>query len=93
MLDILDYGDPECRAVIWEDALPTATSTPTLKPTADVNHDGVINMADVVLIATAFDTTIGDSRYNATYDLNNDGSVNMLDIIILATKFNEIVVY
>ncbi|KNY29266.1 CotH kinase family protein [Pseudobacteroides cellulosolvens] len=70
-----------------------ATNTPANSAASieDINNDGVINMADVILMAGAFNTVRGDSIYNSSCDLNNDGTVNMSDIVIIATKFNVIV--
>jgi arabinoxylan arabinofuranohydrolase len=74
------------------------TSTPISKPTStpapvksiDLNHDGVINIADVVILALSFNTVKGDAKYVEAYDLNGDGAINMSDIIILAAKFNTV---
>lgn len=57
----------------------------------DVNNDGIINMADVILLAGAFNAMNGDSKYSPAYDLNNDGVINMADVIIIAGKFNTVV--
>ena len=72
---------------------PEVTNTPINQAASveDINNDGVINMADVILMAGAFNTIRGDSIYKSSCDLNNDGTVNMSDIIIIATKFNTIV--
>ncbi|MDP4179712.1 MAG: family 43 glycosylhydrolase [Bacillota bacterium] len=76
---------------------PTLSPTPTYTPTPhsvnsiDVNHDGVINMADVILLAKVFNSVRGDSKYKEEYDLNMDGSINISDIIVIAIKFNTII--
>ncbi|MDP4183387.1 MAG: dockerin type I domain-containing protein [Bacillota bacterium] len=77
--------------------LPTATptktsvSTPTSSAiTGDLNHDGVINISDVIILATVFNSISGDSKYNDSYDLNKDKVINMSDVIIIAGKFNTI---
>ncbi|MDP4180023.1 MAG: carbohydrate-binding protein [Bacillota bacterium] len=69
----------------------TPTSTPTSSTNIDLNHDGSINMADVILLASAFNSIRGESKYVAAYDLNSDGAINMNDVIILAAKFNTVV--
>ncbi|MDP4181205.1 MAG: family 43 glycosylhydrolase [Bacillota bacterium] len=76
---------------------PSSTSTPTSTPTTtapknieDLNGDGVVNMADVILIASAFNSVSGNAAYNVKYDLNKDGAINMGDVIIVALKFNKI---
>jgi len=79
---------------IW--GAPQATEKPSETPTptqnalkGDLNNDGVVNMADVILIATAFNATIGTEKYNAKYDLNNDGAINMADVLEIAKNFNK----
>ncbi len=73
----------------------TATATPTLTPTPaksiDVDHNGAVNMADVVLVTSAFNTVRGNAKYVEAYDLNSDGAVDMTDIMLIAAKFNTIV--
>ncbi|MDP4182212.1 MAG: family 43 glycosylhydrolase [Bacillota bacterium] len=75
---------------------PTSTRTSTFTPTStsvnsiDLNHDGVINMADVVLLASKFNTVIGNPGYVDIYDINKDGAINMADVILIAAKFNTI---
>ncbi|KNY27824.1 non-reducing end alpha-L-arabinofuranosidase family hydrolase [Pseudobacteroides cellulosolvens] len=64
---------------------------PVTIPTGDLNKDGIINMADVILLAKAFGSVIGDSKYDPSYDLNNDGAINMSDVIIIASKFNTVI--
>ncbi|MDP4179959.1 MAG: cellulose binding domain-containing protein [Bacillota bacterium] len=69
---------------------PTSTSTSIVK-LADLNGDKVINMADVILMASAFNAVSGDEKYKSAYDLNSDGAINMSDVIIIAAKFNTTV--
>ena len=47
----------------------------------DVNHDGVINILDVVLVVGY----VLDMSYIIDADLNEDDVVNILDIVILTT--------
>jgi len=71
-----------------------ATNTPTTTDavvTGDFNNDGVINMTDVMILASAFNSVRGDSRYKPLYDLNNDGAISMTDVMVIASKFNTIV--
>ncbi|MDP4183341.1 MAG: glycoside hydrolase family 11 protein [Bacillota bacterium] len=80
----------------------TPTFTPTKAPTptntkmpsnpaliADFDHDGVVNMADVILLAAKFNSVKGDSKYVDSYDLTKDGSINMADVIIIAAIFSK----
>jgi endo-1,4-beta-xylanase len=70
----------------------TPTSMPTPTPavkTPDLNGDKVVNMADVILVATAFGAVSGDSKFNAAYDLTDDGVINMADVIVVGKKFGQ----
>ncbi|HEY9060547.1 MAG TPA: glycoside hydrolase family 11 protein, partial [Pseudobacteroides sp.] len=64
-------------------------SNPSSSVKGDLNNDRVINMADVILLATKFNAVAGDGKYVASYDLNSDGSINMADVIIIASNFNK----
>ncbi|HOV27413.1 MAG TPA: carbohydrate-binding protein [Pseudobacteroides sp.] len=68
---------------------PTPTSSPV--KSIDINKDGIINMADVIIIAGKFNTVVGDPKYDEACDLNSDGAINMSDVIIIAGKFNTVV--
>ena len=70
-------------------ATPIPSGTPVIS--ADLNHDGSVNMADVILIATVFNSVKGDSKYVEGYDLNTDDSINMSDVMIIAAKFNTVI--
>ncbi len=48
-------------------------------PTADVNADGVVNIQDLVIVASAFG--------EAEPDVNGDGVVNIQDLVIVANAF------
>jgi hypothetical protein len=55
----------------------------------DCNSDGVINIADIMEIAKAFNTDTNSANYSIASDLNLDGLVNICDIIIAAVNFNK----
>lgn len=59
--------------------------------TPDLNGDKVVNMADVILLAGAFNAVEGDVKYKAEYDLNSDNVINMADVIYIAGRFNMII--
>lgn len=64
-------------------------TTPVVKE--DFNHDGVINMKDVIILAAVFNTARGDGKYVEAIDLNGDGAINMVDVVIIAAKFNTVI--
>ena len=51
---------------------------------ADVNGDGVVNITDLVLVASNFGQT-GQNRA----DVNGDGVVNITDLVFVASAFGE----
>ena len=57
---------------------------------ADVNADGMINVLDLVLIASHFGETLtADQTPNP--DVNGDGNVNILDLVLVASHLGETV--
>nr|2Y3N_B Chain B, CELLULOSOMAL FAMILY-48 PROCESSIVE GLYCOSIDE HYDROLASE [Pseudobacteroides cellulosolvens]2Y3N_D Chain D, CELLULOSOMAL FAMILY-48 PROCESSIVE GLYCOSIDE HYDROLASE [Pseudobacteroides cellulosolvens] len=60
-----------------------------VKLKGDLNGDGVINMADVMILAQSFGKAIGNPGVNEKADLNNDGVINSDDAIILAQYFGK----
>ena len=70
------------RAEAWakstyQNGLGSPGYLPTV-PSVDLNNDGVVNIFDLVLVASQFGTT------STTADLNNDGTVGMADLAIVA---------
>ena len=51
---------------------------------ADLNSDGVVNILDLVLVASQFGTT------NAAADLNADGTVDMDDLVFVANAWGSV---
>ena len=51
--------------------------------TADVNNDGVVNILDLILIAS----DLGNAGTNLAADVSGDGVVNILDLILVAGMF------
>lgn len=62
-------------------AIAGAPLNVTVIPLADINSDGVINLADVTLMHTQ---AVGDAP--CTEDQNGDGFCNVLDVLIVASK-------
>ena len=49
---------------------------------ADVNMDGVLNIRDVAIIASAYNKSVGEEGYAPQADLNEDGVIDDYDIEI-----------
>ena len=55
----------------------------------DVNHDCVVNILDMAIIALSFGSTPGSNKWNPNADLNHDGMVNMVDVGMAAFHFGQ----
>ncbi|MDP4181557.1 MAG: glycoside hydrolase family 9 protein [Bacillota bacterium] len=76
----------------YNNEAPSPTPSITNKPTdirliEDIDQNGSVNMADVMIIALSFGSTSKDAAFNPKCDLNGDGVINMADIMKLAVKF------
>ena len=71
------------RAEAWI-ASPTADGTPGQREVivSDVNADGVVNILDLVLVASR----IGGA-YAPEADINGDGIVDVQDLVVIANAF------
>ncbi len=51
----------------------------------DINNDGQVNSADLMVIRASFGTAIGSANWNGRADLNQDGIIDILDAVIVAS--------
>ena len=54
----------------------------------DINKDGIVNIQDLVLVATAFGD-LRDRTAEQDPDVNRDGIVNVLDLVRVSKRFGE----
>lgn len=55
---------------------------------ADINHDGVVDIADYTILALQFDKVLGDPGFDPNADLDHNGIIDIADYTILATQFD-----
>lgn len=53
----------------------------------DINKDRVVNILDLVIVASVFLTTPASTNWRPDADLNFDNVVNILDLVIVAGNF------
>jgi subtilisin family serine protease len=53
----------------------------------DINLDGHVDAADLVLLAEAFGSSTSDANYDPACDLNSDGRIDVSDILILSANW------
>ena len=54
----------------------------------DINHDGIVDITDLVLVAKDFGNRINQG-FNGKSDVNTDGIVDLFDLILVASKFSN----
>ena len=76
---LLTTGSDDGTVKLWDMSsfIPSTTSSESLK--GDVNGDGVVNIQDLVLVASNY----GQTGENVA-DINGDGVVHIIDMIIVA---------
>jgi hypothetical protein len=53
----------------------------------DINGDGIVNLFDLTIVGTAWDSKPGDENWNPNADLDNDGWVYLPDLTIIGTNY------
>lgn len=57
--------------------------------TGDLNHDGNVDLGDVLIAIQAFGAHPGHARWNSEADLNGDSAVSMTDMLIIVSNFGS----
>lgn len=55
----------------------------------DINADGTVNIIDISIAAKAFNTVLGDKRWNANADINEDNIINIVDVSLVTKEFGK----
>lgn len=62
---------------------------PGLTSKYDVDGDGRVDVADVLPAAKAFNSQIGDPRWNPNADMNGDGRIRVDDLLAICLHFGQ----
>ena len=68
--------------------LLTDSSAEDAEVLGDVNGDGIVNILDLVLVASNFGESV-DSTQVPNPDINGDGTVNILDLVIVSNNIGQ----
>ena len=55
----------------------------------DLDGDKDVDIFDIVRIATAYSTTIGEPAYQPNSDVDDNGIINIFDVVIAATRYGQ----
>lgn len=55
----------------------------------DVNHDGVVNMKDIMIVVQSFNFFSNKAGWNPRLDLDNIGRIDTRDIVLVLLDFNK----
>lgn len=55
----------------------------------DINEDGEVNILDLSLIATIYNTVKGDNTYELKCDVNKDNIIDIYDLVIISKRCNN----
>jgi len=55
----------------------------------DVNGDCIVDIFDLVLVASAYGATPADPNWNPNADLNNDNIIDIFDLVIVASHYGD----
>ena len=55
----------------------------------DANNDKVIDLFDLTIVASAFDSRVGSANWDERADINGDGEVNLFDLVLVSNNFDR----
>jgi len=58
-------------------------------PRGDFNHDGIVNILDIMKVAKAFNAKFGMEKYDFDLDINGDFVVNIIDLTAIAQEYGQ----
>jgi hypothetical protein len=82
-------GDRWLRRVIPVNAGGDVSGVMAALLAGDINHDNVVDDADLELLRAAFGSRPGDPNWNPPADLNCDGVVDEADLLLLHSNFGQ----
>jgi hypothetical protein len=71
----------------YYDVSGTCTFSLDVFTIGDINHDGGVDVVDLLYFVDAFGSVSGDANYDPTCDFNSDSSVDVTDLLELVESF------
>lgn len=65
------------------------TTTAAVTIPGDLNGDFTVGLSDLVLLAKAYGSNPGDTKWNPNGDIDSNGVVGLTDLVILATHYGQ----
>jgi hypothetical protein len=56
----------------------------------DFNDDGVVDVYDIMQVASRWNSSVGDDNYDPDYDLDDDGDIDVVDIMLVTAHWGEL---
>jgi len=86
-LMLSDSFDRPLPVTIKEMVITNLVPLVDLSLSTDVNGDGMVNILDLVRVASYFGEPVSDE--NASVDVNNDGEINIFDLVRISQDFGK----
>jgi parallel beta-helix repeat protein len=55
----------------------------------DIDFDGKVSLADLVLLANVYGSKLGDAKWNFNADMSDNGKVDLSDLVMLALHYGQ----
>jgi len=61
----------------------------TVSIPGDLNGDCVVDVVDIMIVASRWGAVEGEPRYNPACDMDNDGDIDVVDIMLVASRWGD----
>jgi hypothetical protein len=55
----------------------------------DLDGDCDVDVVDIMIVASRWNSSVGDPDYDPAYDLDDDGDIDVLDIMLVASHWGD----
>ena len=55
----------------------------------DLDCDCDVDILDIMLVASRWNSSVGDDDYDPAYDLNDDGKIDVVDVMLVAIHWGD----